>query len=52
MHPCVEWVIMEAILEHPEKRLSEIAHQVYEQTGSLHAISSMLLYLKRNRFSR
>ena len=33
MHPHVEFVIMEAVLEHPDKTLAEIAYDVYEQTG-------------------
>ena len=52
MHQHVEFVIMEAVLDHPEKTLAEIAQNIYEQTGSEHALSSILLYLKRNRFSR
>ena len=52
MHPHVEFVIMEAVLDHPEKTLSEIAQNIYEQTGSERALSSILLYLKWNRFSR
>ena len=52
MHPHVEFVIMEAVLDHPEKTLSEIAQNIYEQTGSECALSSILLYLERNRFSR
>jgi len=51
-HPHVEFVIMEAVLNHLEKTLSEIARNIYERTGSEHALSSILLYLKRNRFSR
>ena len=34
MHPCVEFLIMGAVLKHPEKTLAEIAHEVYVQTGS------------------
>ena len=34
MHPHVEFFIMEAMLEHPEKTLSEIVYSVYAQTGS------------------
>ena len=33
MYPHVEFFIMEAALEHPEKTLSEIAHDVYTETG-------------------
>lgn len=32
MHPHVEFLIIEAVLEHPEKTLSEIVHDVYAQT--------------------
>lgn len=50
MHPHVEFLIMEAVLEHPEKTLSEITHDVYSQTGS--DLASIFYYLRRNRFSR
>ena len=33
MHSHVEFFIIEAVLEHPEKTLSEIAHYVYPRTG-------------------
>jgi len=49
MHPHVEFLIMEAVLEHPEKTLSEIAHDVYTETGSDFALASIFYYLKRNR---
>ena len=52
MHPHVEFVIMEAVLEHQDKTLAEIAYDVYEQTGSESAVSSILRYLKRNSFTR
>lgn len=52
MHPHVEFVIMEAVLEHPDKTLAEIAYDVYEQTGTESAVSSILRYLKRNSFTR
>ena len=29
MHPYVEFLIMEAVLKHPQKMLAEIAHEVY-----------------------
>ena len=32
MHLHVEFLIMEAVLEHPEKTLSEIVYRVYAQT--------------------
>lgn len=43
---------MEAVLDHPEKTLSEIAQNIYKQIGLERALSGILLYLKRNRFSR
>ena len=43
---------MEAVLEHPDKTLAEIAYEVYEQTGSENVVSSILRYLKRNSFTR
>lgn len=46
MHPHVEFVIMEAILEQPDTTLAEIAYNVFEQTGSENAVSSILRYLK------
>ena len=51
MHPHVEVLIMEAVLEHPKKTLSEIAHDVYTETGSDFALVSFFYYLKRNCFS-
>ena len=42
---------MEAVLEHPEKTLSEIAHDVYTETGSDFALASIFCYLKRNRYT-
>ena len=39
------------MLEHPEKTLLEIAHDVYTETGSDFALASIFYYLKRNRFS-
>ena len=52
MHPHVEFVIMEALLEQPDTTLAEIAYNVFEQTGSENAVSSILRYLKRNGFTR
>ena len=45
---------MEAILEQPNTALAEIAFRVnvFEQTGSENAVSSILRYLKRNSFTR
>ena len=53
MHPHVEFLIMEAVLEHPDKTLSEIVYSVYAQTGSEFPLASILLYyLQRNHVSR
>jgi len=52
MHPHVEFVIMESVLEHPDKTLAKIAYDVYEQTWSENAVSSILRFLKRNSFTR
>ena len=52
MHPHVEFLIMEAVLEHPEKTLSEIAYDVYSGSGSDLALASIFYYLKRNRICR
>jgi len=37
----VEFLIMEAVLEHPKKTLSEIAQDVYAETGSDFALASI-----------
>ena len=52
MHQHVEFVIMEAVLQRPDGKLAEISHEIQEQRGSECSISSVLLYLNRNRFSR
>ena len=41
MHPYVEFLIMEAVLKHPEKTLAEIAHEVYVQTGSQYTLAGI-----------
>ena len=38
-------------LKHPKKTLSEIAHDVYTETGSDFALARIFNYLKRNRLS-
>ena len=40
MHPHVEFLIIEAVLGHPEKTMSEIAHDVYTETGSDFTLAS------------
>ena len=52
MHPHEELVIMEVLLQHPEKTLSEVLHEVYEETGSEYACSTLFYYLKRNNITR
>ena len=52
MHQHVEFLIMEAVLEHPEKTLSELVYSVYAQTGSEFPLASIFYYLQRNHFSR
>ena len=54
MHPHMEFwdtfefLIMEGVLEHPEKTLPEIEHDVYTETGSDFALASIFYYLERN----
>ena len=45
-------LIMEAVLEHPEKMLSEIVYSVYAQTGSEFPLASIFYYFQRNHFSQ
>ena len=52
MHPHVEFLIMEAVLEHPEKMLSEIVYSVYAQTGSEFPLASIFYYFQRNHLSQ
>ena len=44
-------LIMEAVLEHPEKTVSEIVYSVYAHTGSEFPLASIFYYLQRNHFS-
>ena len=39
------------MLEQREKTLSEIAHDVYTETGSYFAVARIFCFLKRNRLS-
>ena len=52
MHPHEELVIMEVLLQHPDKTLFEIIQEVYEETGSEYACSTLHYYLKRNNITR
>ena len=49
IHPHVEYIIMETLLEHPEKTLDEIFNDIYQETGDEYGVSSIL---KRNGFAR
>ena len=48
MHLREELVIMEVLLQHPDKTLFEIIQEVYEETGSQYACLTLPYYLKRN----
>ena len=48
MHPHAELVIVEAMLQCPDRTPLEIGHEIEEQTGLEPGVSSILLYLKRN----
>ena len=50
MHPHVEFLIMEAVLKHPEKTLAEIAHEVYLQTGSRYTLNRRFFLLEEKPF--
>lgn len=52
MHPHEELVIMEVLLQHPERTLPEIVQEVYQETGSEYACSTLHYYLKRNNITR
>jgi len=51
MHPYMEFLIVEAGLEHPEKTLSEIVHDAYTEMGLDFVLASIFYYLKRNHFN-
>ncbi|KAK3734022.1 hypothetical protein QZH41_017534 [Actinostola sp. cb2023] len=51
-HQDEELVLTEAILEHPEKDLSEIARDVFGVMGNNYALSTIHTYLKRNGVTR
>ena len=52
MHPHEELIVLEVLLQHPEKTLSEVLHEVYEETGSEYACSTLFYYLKRKSITR
>ena len=52
MHPHEELVIIELLLQHPENTLSEILQEIYQETGSIYACSTLHYYLDRNNITR
>ena len=42
-------IIMEAVLEQSEKTLSEIAHDVYTETGSHFAVASIIFLFSETK---
>ena len=46
IRPHEELVIMEVLLQHPDKTLFEIVQEEYEETGSEYACSTLQCYLK------
>ena len=52
VHLHEELVILEVLIQHSEKTLSEVLHEVYEETGSKYARSTLFYYLKRNNITR
>lgn len=43
-----ELIVMEAVLENPDKTLAEIADDIYRQTNSTFALSTLHYYLRRS----
>ena len=52
MHPHEELVIIELLLQHPESTLSEVLQEIYQETGSIYACSTLHYYLDRNNITR
>ena len=52
MHPHGELVIIELLLQHLENTLSEILQEIYQETGSIYACSTLHYYLDRNNITR
>lgn len=46
MHPREELVMMEAMLEHPEKTLTEIAREIMTVFGNRFQVSTVCRYFK------
>ena len=52
MHPHEELVIIEVLLQHPDTTLFQIIQEVYEETGSEYACSTLHYYLKRSNITQ
>ena len=52
MRPHEELVIIELLLQHPENALSETLQEIYQETGSIYACSTLHYYLDRNNITR
>ena len=52
IHPHEELVIMELVLQNPEKTIVEILEAIYAETGSTYVCSTLYYYLKRNNITR
>ena len=52
MHPHEELVIIELLLQHLENTLFEILQEIYHETGSIYACSTLHYYLDRNNITR
>jgi len=52
MHPREELVMMEAMLEHPEKTLAEIAQEMMRVYGRHFHVSTICRYFQRNGVTR
>ena len=47
IHPHEGFVIMESLLQYPEKTIAEMTEHVYSETESEYACSTLYRYLKR-----
>ena len=50
--PREELIVFEAILTNPDKALAEISDEIYRQTNSSFALSTLHYYLKRSGITR
>ena len=52
MHPCEGLAMMEAMLEHPERRLAEIVREMLRVFGRHFHVSTICRYFQRNGVTR